>query len=248
MTQELPQKTAQDRSPRFPSSTLSEALEYVSKLFAGLGRSAAPAEALAKALGYSALSGSARSALATLAYYGLTHRDGINHRVSDLALRIIRPVSEADKTAAMQQAALTPPLFAQLQKENPDTSETLLATLLLHRGFTEDGSARAAKVFRDNLAFIGQLPTVSSAGNIPQPSPAPEANPPLRSDTQPKTMTQTIAVNELPVPIGDNLVARVPFPMTEDDFDLLVGTLNLWKKKLTRKPEANPPSDPQAQI
>jgi hypothetical protein len=27
-------------------------------------------------------------------------------------------------------------------------------------------------------------------------------------------------------------VARIPFPMTDDDFDLLIGTLNLWKKKL----------------
>jgi hypothetical protein len=32
-----------------------------------------------------------------------------------------------------------------------------------------------------------------------------------------------------------------PFPMTEDDFDLLIGTLNLWKKKLLApksKPDA----------
>jgi len=29
---------------------------------------------------------------------------------------------------------------------------------------------------------------------------------------------------------ASNRVARIPFPMTEDDFDLLIGTLNLWKK------------------
>lgn len=40
--------------------------------------------------------------------------------------------------------------------------------------------------------------------------------------------------NELPVPIGDGLVARVPFPMTEEDFELLIGTLQLWKKKLVK--------------
>jgi len=36
-------------------------------------------------------------------------------------------------------------------------------------------------------------------------------------------------------------VARIPFPMTEDDFDLLIGTLNLWKKKLIA-----PKSEPDA--
>ena len=39
---------------------------------------------------------------------------------------------------------------------------------------------------------------------------------------------------ELPILVGaSNRVARIPFPMTEDDFELLIGTLNLWKKKLT---------------
>jgi len=48
-------------------------------------------------------------------------------------------------------------------------------------------------------------------------------------------------LNELTVPIGDNLAARVPFPMSEDDFKLFIDTLNLWKKKIV-KPKSLPTS------
>ena len=43
---------------------------------------------------------------------------------------------------------------------------------------------------------------------------------------------------EMPILVGPDMVAKIPFPMTEDSFDLLIGTLNLWKKKLVQKPEA----------
>ena len=50
---------------------------------------------------------------------------------------------------------------------------------------------------------------------------------------------------ELPILVGANRVARIPFPMTEDDFDLLIGTLNLWKKKLLA-PESKPDAKSEA--
>lgn len=39
---------------------------------------------------------------------------------------------------------------------------------------------------------------------------------------------------ELPVPLDDDLVARVPYPMSEESFTLLIDTLQLWKKRLVR--------------
>jgi len=49
-----------------------------------------------------------------------------------------------------------------------------------------------------------------------------------------------LKAQQLTIPIGDGLLARVPFPMSEDDFDLLIGTLQLWKKNLVRKPTSIP--------
>ena len=44
----------------------------------------------------------------------------------------------------------------------------------------------------------------------------------------------SMARRELPVPLDNDLVARVPYPMTEEDFALLMDTLQLWKKRLVR--------------
>ena len=44
----------------------------------------------------------------------------------------------------------------------------------------------------------------------------------------------SMARKELPVPLDHDLVARVPYPMTEEDFDLLIDTLQLWKKRLVQ--------------
>ena len=66
----------------------------------------------------------------------------------------------------------------------------------------------------------------------PEPSrdPAiPEARSP-RADGSPWSMAR----KELPVPLDNDLVARVPYPMTEEDFDLLIDTLQLWKKRLVQ--------------
>ncbi len=44
----------------------------------------------------------------------------------------------------------------------------------------------------------------------------------------------SMARRELPVPLDNDLVARVPYPMSEEDFALLMDTLQLWKKRLVQ--------------
>lgn len=242
MSQEQQTKITAERSPRFPSDSLESSIERIEKIFAGLGRSAAPAEALASALDYKSLNGTSRTTLAGLSYYGLLEREGNNHRVSDLAVRIIRPVSDADKAAALHQSAMEPSLFSQIKNDHPAVTENLLATLLLHKGFTEDGSKKAAKVYKDNLEFLAKFPQSSVHSKPVEPAPAATPAAPAVSAVKTQMVTHAITVNELPVPIGENLIARIPFPMSEEDFELFVGTLNLWKKKLTAplKPKARP--------
>lgn len=41
-------------------------------------------------------------------------------------------------------------------------------------------------------------------------------------------------INELAIPLDDGRAAVVPVGMTEETFDLLIGTLQLWKKKLVK--------------
>jgi hypothetical protein len=227
---------------------LDHCITKIETAYSEIGRNAVPAETLATALGFKSLSGASRPLLASLSYYGLLERVGHTHKVSDLALRIIRPVSDADKVAAIKQARLEPKLVAQIDQEHPDCSETVLASLLIRKGFTEDGAKRAAKIFKDNLEFVAKLGNTSEQEkpNAEPPKPpagknvgAPTAGIPKQSMPPP-----AITANELPVPIGENLIARIPFPMSAEDFDLFIGTLNLWKKKLIKSP---PPTEPVKQ-
>jgi hypothetical protein len=56
------------------------------------------------------------------------------------------------------------------------------------------------------------------------------------------TLTAKLTVlREFTVPLTSGMgVLKVPYPMSEDDFGLFIGTLNLWKKKLVHSPEAIP--------
>lgn len=49
--------------------------------------------------------------------------------------------------------------------------------------------------------------------------------------------TEEVVVRDFPIPLlsGGIAVVKVPVPMTEDDFSQLTGTLQAWKKALTKQ-------------
>lgn len=66
----------------------------------------------------------------------------------------------------------------------------------------------------------------------PATRPEPAAVPPPTA--RPEPAPWSMARKELPVPLDNDLVARVPYPMSEEDFALLMDTLRLWKKRLVQ--------------
>ncbi len=42
------------------------------------------------------------------------------------------------------------------------------------------------------------------------------------------------AVTEMPVMVGNGKIARIPYPISEKYFDLLIGTLNLYRDEIVR--------------
>ena len=62
----------------------------------------------------------------------------------------------------------------------------------------------------------------------------PAAVPAAPADAEAAGGPRSMARRELPVPLDNGLVARVPYPMSEEDFSLLLDTLQLWKKRLVR--------------
>jgi hypothetical protein len=51
------------------------------------------------------------------------------------------------------------------------------------------------------------------------------------------SLSESAIENELPILVGNNRVARIPFPMSEEDFDLLLETLQLWKRRIVKARE-----------
>ena len=83
----------------------------------------------------------------------------------------------------------------------------------------------------------GQQPGLFDEGDADH-EPFPESSLPVARPSPPDSPREgapwSMARKELPVPLDNDLVARVPYPMSEEDFDLLIDTLQLWKKRLVQ--------------
>jgi hypothetical protein len=142
------------RSPNYPGLNLEQAIESADKLWNAEKRTAVSHETAATALGYKMLSGPARVAIAAIRQYGLIEKAEKGHiRISDLAVAILHGQG-TDRDLALGQAGLSPSLFLELSRTHMEASETAIRSYLItKKHFAEDGARRAAKAFKDTVAF-----------------------------------------------------------------------------------------------
>jgi hypothetical protein len=56
---------------------------------------------------------------------------------------------------------------------------------------------------------------------------------------------KTAVLREFTFPLSAGMAAlKIPFPLTDDDFDFFIETLKLWRKKLVKSPAQTRPSIP----
>lgn len=162
MTEEIDYRPKRARSPNYPGIALGEAIERARVLYHKEGKHAAPVAAAYRDLGYSPGSGQGGVVLAALKKFGLIDDTGSGNartvRLTELALKIIldeRPES-SERLAAIQSAALTPPIHAELwQQYSPSlpSDETLLFRLQTEKGFTRSGAIEFLREFKDTIEF-----------------------------------------------------------------------------------------------
>jgi hypothetical protein len=145
---------AVDRSPRYPSVSLKQAVEYVRAIFRKEGRGAIPPLIAVKALGYSTMSGTARTRLGALKQYGLVD-DQFNGpvKLSSRGLTLaIRSADSPEYLATLQEAALTPLLFREIYERRGDASDDALRHYLIaEKKFAPNGADRFVEAFRETL-------------------------------------------------------------------------------------------------
>jgi hypothetical protein len=247
---EQTQPPKQSRSPAYPAVPLSTAIESARKLWDAQRKQEAHFDSVLKALGYSARSGSSLRAIAALGHYGLIDvggdRDNRKIRLSEQALDILH-LAETDerRRKALKSAALAPKIYSALwERYGPNLPDDALIRpfLIRDKGYNDAVVDNLITNYRLTLEFA-KLDKIDEDVRREE-----------QSDKRQKSAEDEIAKGagrgsdtmtldqELPILVGaSNRVARIPFPMTEDDFELLIGTLNLWKKKLV-----SPKSDSDA--
>jgi hypothetical protein len=240
-----------DRSPNCPKQTLAEAIELARKLHSKGGKAKLQPLVAASTLGYGSLNGAALTAIGTLNQYGLLDKDqngGLS--VSSDAIAVLHPKDESQKLEIMRRMAVNPKVFWELYSGGfHKCDHSVLSNHLIQNGFKEEIAKKVATVFKENTELskldderinalemtkqkeqsagktifgeIGAHMASSHPGLFPSFSSRPE---------EPKP-------GELAVPIGNGKVARVPFPMSKEDFDLFINTLKLWERKLVQPPD-----------
>jgi len=143
------------RSPNYPAHGLSEAVAFVKQIYDKEKRTQVAGQDVAKALGYTSLSGNARSKMASMKKYDLLDGDeSKGMRVSDLAVHILFPDSPAAELESKRTAALSPSLFKQLYDEKREGSDESIKNYLVSKlDFTPSGAIQAVGAFRDTLSF-----------------------------------------------------------------------------------------------
>jgi hypothetical protein len=147
---------AKARSPQYPSIGLKEAIEKIGAVYKKDYQNKVPRDVVAKHMGYESLHGKALGVLSTLGKYGLLEGRGDESRVSDLAVKIIaHEEGSPERAAAINESALKPELFAEIEKRfGPKVSDTALRSYLLTQKFIPTAADSAIRAYRETKQLV----------------------------------------------------------------------------------------------
>jgi hypothetical protein len=159
--------TERSRSPRYPSHSLEQALEFVRRLYEGVHRSAVDSLTAVKLMGFAGRSGASATALGSVRQYGLIDGVGDRTRVSDLALSILEPGSPEELASSVVQASKQPLVFGKIlerfEGRLPSANEPVRAYLIRELGFSKRGADECLSSLRETQSFVQSFDVPQSA-------------------------------------------------------------------------------------
>jgi len=229
------------RSPKFPVLTLSEAIDLLRLVAAAdpepsEGR---PRHEILKLLGYASFHGPAARHFASLRAYDLIEKKEQGLAISELGRVLLGNGDEATHRAALHRAALSPMAFRMLWRRVRHSSGAEMRELLLERGFSEPGSKRATRVYRENDTLAG-LASLEIEPELPDRGPRKEGareqrgalrESLARSARQPGPPQHPTRGPSLVLPLSTGN-AIIPKGITEAEFTTLMQTLRTWREQL----------------
>ena len=250
-----------ERSPRFPFVPLRAALKHLEKVHQAAEADGDDGTiqrlAAIQALGYDKPNGKVHRLFAAMRGYGLL--DAVKKGtpvfvVTSLGKRLLKsPQARANGPwlAAAREAVLNPPLFRNIWNRGRDLDRDQLVETLLQRDFTEQGAEKAAAVFTRNrqIAGLDDMPEGMEPPVRQRPAAAKKAA--RKAARRALALTEQGGGGEglfaprrpnrplgpprdaVVLPLG-NKRAIIPTGISQDDYDLLVETLTLWKGKIVK--------------
>ena len=266
MTEDSDDLKSERSGRKSPSSNLEEAIGYLEVVQTRLGMGPFGLDALAEALGHkSGVSGSARGKVGSLTHFGVLAREGSIYRVSQVGKRVLMPVSQEDRRAAVAEAAAMPALYAELLATYAGQAlPQLLSNVLVHNYKVNPNTAtNVAETFRRSVEFAGllragvlhrKLDPASVHGRQAGTTPDDDRQPPAPNDLSdrlppppppPPPLADGLSDYRVPLTRQRSAVLRLPLPLDESDVTRLKGWLDLMLEVLTERPQPPgvPPTD-----
>lgn len=214
------------RSPNYPGINLEEATQVIATLYQGsqpgqgVGRGQFTPQDAARAWGYTSISGPTKTRLASLRQYALVEgKKGGNPRLSERALTLIlRNQASREHRQAIWEAALTPPIFAELHQRMAGAAEDALRQfLIVERNFTDEGANRLIAVYQASVGYAGLDVYANMAG---QKGDGVESE---IEEEEEAAMTPSLLPTEgtmtIPLPLSRDKIGTLTVPIDMDDED-----------------------------
>ncbi len=189
------------RSPSYPSVSLKQAIDLVSKIHQSNRTNVIDREFAARDMGYSGLTGRSLKVLAALLQFGLLSKAGKGEvKVTQTAVDILHGIDPADRDAALLRAGTSPSLFQELHERFPDgpPSENAIRSYLIQQGFADVAIGPAISAYMDTYHHLENISESESHGT--EPAGGPELAP---SATERHMQTQPLmATTQAPPALG----------------------------------------------
>lgn len=187
------------RSPSYPSISLAQAIDLISKIHKANRTNVIDRESAAKDMGYSGLTGHSLKLLAALLQFNLLAKTGKGDvKVTQTAVDILHAIDEDDRSSAKMRAGLAPSLFKEIHDRFPDgiPSENAIRSYLIQQGFADVAIGPAISAFSNTNHYLKDVRVSKSHGSEDDDAQESEAS----TQTKDESMTPQTAPQVAPPP------------------------------------------------
>ncbi|HUJ08670.1 MAG TPA: hypothetical protein VL171_01465 [Verrucomicrobiae bacterium] len=242
------------RSPSYPGIDLEESLNRARILWEKVNRHPVSVDVAARYWELAPQGSQALVTIAALKKFGLAEESestaGREIKLTDLAISLVYnpDVGSPEYKALLAQAALSPQIHDELWQKYQGTlpdDKLIERYLVIERKFNQKYVSQFISEFRRTIEFaklrnFDKVPATSSL-KVNQATEKTESRPTLKfvpgyigGGGKAHEATDS-NISEVPIFLDEDKYAKVPFPLTEEDYQLLLEQLRLLKKRLVPK-------------